>query len=169
MNADPRFEQRVIAALNRAAATREPDGLLDSVISTVGRTRTRPRWLAFIKEPPMRIHSRVAVGSPGVRLAYLVLLTLLLTILATGAVVAGASLVATPAIVVTQDGSGTYRTITDAVAVAQDGETVLVRPGTYLESIAITEDITLRGDGGRWGRTEASNQCCTARASPTPR
>ncbi len=29
----------------------------------------------------------------------------------------------------------------------RDGDTVLVKPGTYLESIVITEDITLRGDG----------------------
>ena len=74
MNTDPRLEQRVTAAFNKAASTREPDGLLDSVLSTVGRTRTRPRWLALIKEPPMRIHSRVAVGSPTARLAYLFLL-----------------------------------------------------------------------------------------------
>ncbi len=53
MNTDPRLEQRVADALNRAASTREPDGLLDSVLSTVGRTRARPRWLALIKEPPM--------------------------------------------------------------------------------------------------------------------
>ena len=149
MNTDPRLEQRVAAALSRAASTREPDGLLDSVVSTVGRTRTRPRWLALIKEPPMRIHSRVAVGSPTVRLAYLAILTLLMTILATGAVVAGASLLTTPAIVVAQDGSGTVTTIAKGVAMAQDGDTVLVKPGTYLESIAITEDITLRGDGGK--------------------
>ena len=118
MNTDARLEQRVADALNRAASTREPDGLLDSALSTVGRTRTRPRWLALIKEPPMRIHSRVAVGSPTVRLAYLFMLTLLLTIVATGAVVAGASLLPNPAIVVAQDGSGTVPTITEAVALA---------------------------------------------------
>ena len=95
----------------------------------------------------MRIHSRVAVGSPALRLAYLLILALLLTIVATGAVVAGASLVPTPMIVVAKDGSGTVTTISEAVAMAQDGDTVLVKPGTYHESVAITEDITLRGDG----------------------
>ena len=149
MNTEPRLEQRVTAAFNRAAATREPDGLLDSVLTTVGRTRTRPRWLAFIKEPPMRIHSRVAVGSPTFRLASIMALTLGL-ILALGAAVAvGASLLPTPVIVVAQDGSGTVRNITEAVAMAVDGDTILVKPGTYLESIAITKDITLRGDGDR--------------------
>ena len=64
MNTDSRVEQRIAAALNRAASTGHPDGLLDSVLTTVGHTRMRPRWLALIKEPPMRIHSRVAAGSP---------------------------------------------------------------------------------------------------------
>ena len=48
---------------------------------------------------------------------------------------------------VAQDGSGTVTTIAEGVAMAQDGDTVLVKPGTYHESVAITEDITLRGDG----------------------
>ena len=52
-----------------------------------------------------------------------------------------------PAIVVAQDGSGDYRTITEAVAAAADGDTVLVRPGHYVESVTITHDITLKGDG----------------------
>lgn len=95
----------------------------------------------------MRIRSRVAAGSPALRLAATLLLVMLLAILATGTIVTGASLLSTPAIVVAQDGSGTVKTITEAVAAAQDGDVVLVKPGTYRESIAITEDITLRGDG----------------------
>jgi hypothetical protein len=44
-------------------------------------------------------------------------------------------------------GPGGYSTIGDAVASAQDGDTVLVRPGTYPESVTIT-----RADqpGRRW-------------------
>lgn len=49
-------------------------------------------------------------------------------------------------IVVAQDGSGDFTTISDAVAIAQDGDTVLVRPGTYAEQVTIARDITLRGD-----------------------
>ena len=64
-----------------------------------------------------------------------------------GAGVAGNRLLAAGPLVVAQDGSGTFTSITDAVAVAQDGDTVLVKPGTYVESIEITKDITLRGDG----------------------
>ena len=52
-------------------------------------------------------------------------------------------------LVVAQDGSGEYGTISDAVAAAEDGDTILVRPATYVESIRIDKDITLRGDGDR--------------------
>lgn len=97
----------------------------------------------------MRIHSRVAAGSPAVRLVTALVLLMLLVILATGTVVAGASLLSTPAIVVAQDGSGNARTITEAVGMAKDGDTILVKPGTYPESIVITADITIRGDGDR--------------------
>ncbi len=46
-------------------------------------------------------------------------------------------------------GPGGYSTIGDAVAEARDGDTVLVRPGTYRETVTITRAITLRGDGDR--------------------
>ena len=49
--------------------------------------------------------------------------------------------------IVAQDGSGDFTTITEAVAMAKDGDTILVRPGTYDEAITIDKDITLMGDG----------------------
>ena len=52
-------------------------------------------------------------------------------------------------LLVAQDGSGEYATISEAVAAAEDGDTILVRPATYVESIRIDKDITLRGDGAR--------------------
>lgn len=52
-------------------------------------------------------------------------------------------------IVVAQDGSGDVLTITEGVALALDGDTVLVRPGVYEESVVITADITLAGEGPR--------------------
>ena len=98
----------------------------------------------------MRIHSRVAVGSPAVRLVYAVHPHMLLAILATGAVVAGASLLPAsghrgrPGRLGHRHDDQRRRS-----PWPQDGDTILVRPGTYHESIAITEDITLRGDGDR--------------------
>ena len=51
--------------------------------------------------------------------------------------------------VVAQDGSGDFTTITEAVAMAEDGDTILVRPGTYVEAVVIEKNITLEGDGPR--------------------
>ena len=47
------------------------------------------------------------------------------------------------------DGSADYDTISAAVATAADGDTILVRPGTYTEAVVIDKDITLTGDGPR--------------------
>ncbi len=149
MTSDDRFEALLADVLVDVAPTREPDRLVPEILRAARHERRRPRWLALVKEPPMRIHSHVAVGSPIARVAFLLLLTLLMAVLATGAVVTGASLLPGTTIVVAQDGSGTVRTITDAVAMADDGQTILVRPGTYHESIVISEDITLRGDGDK--------------------
>jgi parallel beta-helix repeat protein len=149
MNDDRILEREMAAVFAESAPSRGPEQLLDHVFQTTGRARPRPRWLALTKEPPMRISSGVAVGSPMVRLATVLIATLLLAVLATGGVVIGASLLAPGAIVVAQDDSGTYTTITAAVAAANDGDTILVKPGVYRESITITDDITLRGDGPR--------------------
>ena len=51
--------------------------------------------------------------------------------------------------VVAADDSGDFSTIAEAVAAAAEGDTVLVRPGTYVEAIVIDKDITLAGDGPR--------------------
>lgn len=52
-------------------------------------------------------------------------------------------------IVVAQDGSGDVTTIGEGVALADDGDTVLIGPGTYHEQVTVTEGITLKGDGPR--------------------
>jgi TolB protein len=62
--------------------------------------RPRPRWLALIKERPMRADSLVAVGSPTLRFASVLAATLLLMLLSVGAVVAGATLLSKPAFVI---------------------------------------------------------------------
>jgi Right handed beta helix region/Pectinesterase len=51
--------------------------------------------------------------------------------------------------VVAQDGSGDFATITEAVDAAADGDVVMVKPGRYVETVTITKDITLAGDGPR--------------------
>ena len=51
--------------------------------------------------------------------------------------------------VVAQDGSGDFATVTEAVEASVDGDVVLVKPGRYIETVTITKDITLAGDGPR--------------------
>lgn len=115
---------------------------------TSGR-RQLPQWLALMTEPPMRNNNQLTVGSPTARVAMIVIATVMLAV-ALAAVGAGAQrLLAANEIIVAQDGTGDYRTISEAVQAASDGDRILVRPGTYPESVSIDKSIRLRGDGGR--------------------
>ena len=129
---------------------RMPDAAHNDLLSRVGQKRQRPQWLALIKEPPMRISSGLAVGSPTARVAAIMVATLLIALTIAGAGIAGSRLLAADGtIVVDPDGDGTVTTITAAVERAKDGDTILVRPGVYTEAIVIDKDITLSGDGDR--------------------
>jgi hypothetical protein len=95
----------------------------------------------------MRISSSLAVGSPTVRFSAMVVATLLIALMVGGAGLAGSRLLASDGpIIVDQSGKGTVTSITEAVAMAQDGDEIIVKPGTYDEAIIITADITLRGE-----------------------
>lgn len=143
-----RFEHEIRAALDEGAPMSAPNHLLHSFEYNARRTRRYPRWLALIKEPTMRTDNHLAVGSPTVRVATIVVATLLLAVAVASAGVAGQRLLAAEGeIIVAQDGSGTYETITEAVEAADDGDTILIRPGTYTEAVAIAKDVTVRGDG----------------------
>lgn len=98
----------------------------------------------------MRTNNHLTVGSPTVRVAMIVVATVLLAV-TLAAVGAGAQrlLAADNELVVSPDGSGNYLTISDAVAAAAEGDKILVRPGTYEESVVIDKPVSLRGDGGR--------------------
>jgi pectin methylesterase-like acyl-CoA thioesterase len=52
-----------------------------------------------------------------------------------------------PTLVVSHDGSGGYASISAAVAAAEDGSRILVRPGLYRESVVIDRPLELIGDG----------------------
>ncbi|MFN8624057.1 MAG: right-handed parallel beta-helix repeat-containing protein [Chloroflexota bacterium] len=52
-------------------------------------------------------------------------------------------------IVVAQDGSGDATTVAAGVGMARGGDTVLVRPGRYVERVEVRADIEIRGDGAR--------------------
>jgi dipeptidyl aminopeptidase/acylaminoacyl peptidase len=91
MTNDDRFEQLLADMLADVAPTRQPDRLIPEILRAARRERRWPRWLALIKEPPMRISSRVAVGSPTLRLASVMALTMALVLAAAAAVVVAAS------------------------------------------------------------------------------
>jgi len=46
-------------------------------------------------------------------------------------------------------GSGDYRTIASAILGAKPGEIIVLRPGTYKESLRIDRDVRIVGEGGR--------------------
>jgi len=150
MNEHVDFERTVAEHIGGESAAPPGDAFYDELFSRAGHTRQRPYWLAVIKEPPMRNASRLTYGSPTVRVAAIVVATLLLALTLAAAGIAGSRLLAADGtIVVAADGSGDYTTITKAVAAAHDGDTLMIRPGDYTDAVVIDKDITLMGDGPR--------------------
>ncbi len=60
-------------------------------------------------------------------------------------------LATTRTLIVAADGSGQHATITAAMEGARDGDRILVRPGTYEESVAVVRSVEIVGDGDRLG------------------
>jgi Tol biopolymer transport system component len=87
---DQQLEREVASVFAGMAPLRGPDALLDDVFLTTGRMRPRPRWLALIKEPPMRTSTRVSVGSPTFRLITIAIGTIVLLLAGLAAVGIGA-------------------------------------------------------------------------------
>ncbi len=95
MNDSNAFERFVADQFDRARdAAQASESALESITFQAAQTHQRPRWLAIIKEPPMRISSTLAVGSPTARVAAVLLATLLITLSVAGAGFAGAQLFA---------------------------------------------------------------------------
>jgi len=96
MSANTPLERKVATWMTDEVSGRVPDALLDDILATTGRLRPDRRWLALLKEPPMRVHSLVAVGSPTRRLTAGLALALL--VLAATAAVVGAFLLRGPTV-----------------------------------------------------------------------
>ena len=62
MNEQHAFERIVADSVTSIGVPTPSDGAIEQTISRVGRKRQRPRWLALLKEPPMRTDSHLAVG-----------------------------------------------------------------------------------------------------------
>jgi hypothetical protein len=72
-------------------------------------------------------------------------------------------------LVVASDGNGEFSIIKEAVDAAADGDTILVRPGTYLERVLVDKDIVVRGDGDRSSiviAASATTEPCPGRGGP---
>jgi hypothetical protein len=92
MNDSNDFERFVADQFARERGGPAPsDETIHDLLTKASHARQRPRWLAILKEPPMRHASRVVVGSPTARVSAFVAVTLLLALSATGAIVAGQS------------------------------------------------------------------------------
>lgn len=92
---DDAFERFLMEQFDRARdGASAAESSLHTIVEGASGTRQRPRWLALVKEPPMRISSQLAVGSPTVRVAALAIATMLLTVLVAAAGVAGSRLLA---------------------------------------------------------------------------
>ncbi len=91
MNSERRLQGDITDVLLAEVAGSVPDRLLDDILTSTSRTRPLPRWLAVLKEPPMRIHHRVAVGSPTARLVWVLALVSALVLATAGVVAVGAS------------------------------------------------------------------------------
>jgi hypothetical protein len=88
--AETRFERSVADLLADLAPSHPPDDLIPETQRAVDAARRWPRWLAIVKEPPMRHRSHLAVGSPIARVAAIVAATMLVAIAGAGALVVGA-------------------------------------------------------------------------------
>jgi hypothetical protein len=86
---EPLEERRLTAFLADSAPPEAPAGLRTGIRDIARSNRQRRPWIALVKERPMRLSNRVAVGSPTARLAVVPLLLVLLLATA-GAAVVGA-------------------------------------------------------------------------------
>ena len=89
MSNDLRLERLLGQVLAEAAPAQSPEQLVPDVLAAASRAGRRPRWLALATERPMRRSAQVLVGSPTLRLAYLMALVVLLLALAVAALVGG--------------------------------------------------------------------------------
>jgi hypothetical protein len=80
---DARLARLAADWMTDAVAGTASDEHLNQILTATGRMRPSPRWLALLKEPPMRIQTqtRLVAGLPGRRLIF-ILATLALLVLA---------------------------------------------------------------------------------------
>lgn len=139
------FRERLPDLLDERAPQRAPDELFNRFAERMERARQRPGWATSEGWSPMPAQVRSGqVRSMAIMVGALLLLTLAMA----AAFAAGSHLlISRITIIVAADGSGDVTTLGEAVAVARDGDTILVRPGTYTEVVTVSHDLEIRGHG----------------------
>lgn len=102
MNDRPTLERKLAAFMADPAVGPAPDRLVDDVIFATGRLRPEPRWLALLKEPPMRTNTHVVAGISA-RRPILAAAALAILLLATVAAIVGSSLLKPPPVPASDD------------------------------------------------------------------
>jgi Tol biopolymer transport system component len=116
VNDDARLERIFSDALAESAPSRAPDRLRADIQHVVGQTRPRPRWLATLREAPMHTLSTAAVGRSTarrsatipLRMAWLLIITLLMVVLAAGGLIVGSRLFQATAYPIPQGGAAVF-------------------------------------------------------------
>ena len=136
--------ERSIAAWMADEARAAADGrALDQILTSTARQRPQPRWLVLLKEPPMRINTRVAVGSPTRRLVLIAAVALL----ALGAAAAVAATIMRPGPTDDWPGIRGGAARTNAGQVGPIGQPLLQwryqAPGQTIKAISLVGDIAI--------------------------
>jgi outer membrane protein assembly factor BamB len=82
------LERSIAAWMADEAAGSGSDALFDDILAATRGVKPERRWQALLKEPPMRFHSRVAVGSPTARVLLVTVIPLLLVLASVAVVLA---------------------------------------------------------------------------------
>lgn len=91
MTSDASLERTIVGVMAGDAVGNAPEQAIELILSTTRGVQPDARWLAFLWEPPMQIPSRVAVGSPKLRLVAILAAVTVLTLAVVGAIGVGAS------------------------------------------------------------------------------
>jgi hypothetical protein len=139
------FREQLPELLDEYAPKRAPGHLFDRFAESMDDAPQRPGWATLERWFPMDSGAHLGQAR---QVAIMIGALLLLALALATAFVAGSRLLDNPTtIVVAADGSGQVTSLGEGVAMAGDGDRILVRPGTYVEVVTITHDVEIRGDG----------------------
>jgi dipeptidyl aminopeptidase/acylaminoacyl peptidase len=92
MTSDASLERLLVTVMADEASLGDGEDAIDRILTTTRELRPRPRWLALLKESPMRTSASVQAGSPALRRTFLLLALVAIALIGVLAVSAGSSL-----------------------------------------------------------------------------